>query len=184
MYLTRIFSLIAVGLLCSCAASVQHSSSELTPLSIPAESGKRVVMIVVGSDTSTQSADWEAFKGEWRGAMASAAAANGMTYLSREEAPPARSETGTLVTIDVHDYRYLTPGARFGFGIMTGNAYIDATVRFADLTTGAEYGERTYNTSSSAWQGVFSAVTDKQVRAICDEIILEIRSHRPGATQA
>jgi len=36
---------------------------------------------------------------------------------------------------------------------MTGNAYIDAKANYTDLNDGAVFGERTYNTTSTAWQG-------------------------------
>jgi len=68
----------------------------------------------------------------------------------------------------------LTPGARYGFGIMTGNAFIDAEAEFIALPAKKSVGSRKYQTSSSAWQGVFSAMTDKQVLAISNEIIREI----------
>ena len=41
---------------------------------------------------------------------------------------------------DVNDYRYLSSGARFGFGVMTGNAYVDADIRLRDLKTGEPLG--------------------------------------------
>ena len=59
---------------------------------------------------------------------------------------------------------------------MTGNAFIDSKVSFLDLQTGATLGERTYNTKSTAWQGVFSAMTEKQVQAICKDIVAQVRS--------
>jgi hypothetical protein len=37
------------------------------------------------------------------------------------------------------------------------------------------FGEDKVNTSSSAWQGVFSAMTSKQLAAIAKEIITDIR---------
>lgn len=83
-------------------------------------------------------------------------------------------ESGTWVVVDINDYRYLTPGARFGFGVMTGNAFIDSRVQFIDLDTGRLIAEQLYNTSSSAWEGIFSAMTDKQVRAICNEVVTTI----------
>lgn len=51
---------------------------------------------------------------------------------------------------------------------------MDADVSFVDAKSGKVLGSRKYNTSSTAWQGVFSAMTDKQVRAICDQILKEI----------
>ena len=58
---------------------------------------------------------------------------------------------------------------------MTGNAFIDAKIEFRDLKAGALYGERAYNTSSSAVHGVFAAVTPKQIYAIADETLAEIK---------
>ena len=82
---------------------------------------------------------------------------------------------GTLLVVNINDYRYLTPGARYGFGVMTGNAFIDSSVEYRDLKTGAVLGEKRFNTTSSAWQGVFSPMTDKQVQAIATEIAGEIK---------
>ena len=128
-----------------------------------------------GSKVATASNDWEALKGEWRAAMKAATADAGIKYSEQDGNPRPVPEAGTLVVVQVDDYRYLSPGARYGFGVMTGNAYINSKVRFADLRTGATYGERTYNTSSSAWEGIFSAMTGKQIEAICREIVTAIR---------
>lgn len=166
--------LIAVAALAGCAANVERGSVSEAPVQIPAASSKNVVLNVTGSSVATNSDDWEPFKGEWRSAMAAAAAARGAAFAAQEGAPRAAGEPGTLVVVDVNDYRYLTPGARFGFGVMTGNAYIDSDVRFVDLRTGAPFGERSYDTSSSAWQGVFSAMTAKQIQAISQEVVAEI----------
>ncbi len=57
---------------------------------------------------------------------------------------------------------------------MTGNAHLDVTVRFLDLRTGKPLGERAYKVSSSAMQGIFAAMTDRQVRAMARDIVAEI----------
>lgn len=165
---------IAMALLAGCAATVQRGAVSEAPIQIPAEASKNVVLNMTGSGVATNSADWEPFKGEWRSAMAAAAAARGATFATQEGAPRAAGEPGTLVVVEVNDYRYLSPGARYGLGVMTGNAFIDSEVRFADLRTGTTLGRRSYDTSSSAWQGVFSPMTGKQVEAISQEVIAEI----------
>jgi hypothetical protein len=66
------------------------------------------------------------------------------------------------------------PPARFGFGIMTGNAFIDADAQYIEYPGAKSIATRKFATSSSAWQGVFSAMTDKQVRAISDDIVAEL----------
>ncbi len=93
----------------------------------------------------------------------------------RDGEPKPTGQAGTLVAVHVNDYRYVSAGARFGLGVMTGNAYVDAKIRFLDLKTGQSFGEQTINTSSSAWQGIFSAMTDKQLQAIAKEIVNDIK---------
>lgn len=171
-------ALLAGVMVSGCAASVERaalptaSAAAATP--VPEASSRKIVLNVSGSEVSTGSEDWEPFKGEWRAAMAAATAARQASFSSQEGQPRPTGEPGTLVAVYVNDYRYLTPGARFGFGIMTGNAYIDSNIRILDLENGGTFSEESYNTSSSAWEGAFSAMTDKQVRAICDEVVAQI----------
>jgi hypothetical protein len=97
--------------------------------------------------------------------------------VAHEGEPKATGEPGTLLVVDVADFRLLTASARVGLGVMTGNAYVQAKVSFRDLKTGDTWGEQKYDTTSTAWQGVFSPMTEKQVRAICKEITSELTAH-------
>jgi len=54
---------------------------------------------------------------------------------------------------------------------MTGKAYVDSKVRYIDLKGGEVWGEQPYNTKSTAWEGMFSAMTAKQVEAICKAMV-------------
>lgn len=132
---------------------------------------------VVGSKIATESNDWEQFKSEWRAVMKSEAAGVGATFTPQEGDPKPTGDSGTLVVVDIADYRYLSPGARYGLGVMTGNAFIKSRVQYRDLATGEERGEHAYDTTSMAWQGIFSAMTEKQVQAVCKQIISEV-AHR------
>lgn len=168
--------LVSGGLLLGgCAATVQRGAGDGAALSVPAQAAQQVVLNVTGSPTATQSADWEQFKGEWRAAMKSAAAAAGIGYAAQDGKPVPTGNPGTLLVVHVNDYRYVSSGARLGLGVMTGNAFVDARVQFLDLNSGARFGERSYNTSSSAWQGVFAPMTSKQIEAICKEIVAQIK---------
>lgn len=169
-------ALTGVLLLTGCAASVQKGASNSQALRTSPESARQITLNVTGPRQITESGDWEQLKGEWRAGMKTAAGTIGAKFVPQEGKPQATGEPGTLVVVTVNDYRYVSPGARYGFGIMTGNAYLDSSVRFMDLKTGALLGERTYNTSSSAWQGVFSAMTEKQIQAITAEIANEIKA--------
>jgi hypothetical protein len=84
---------------------------------------------------------------------------------------------GSLIVVDVEDFRLVSAGARYGLGVMTGNALVKAHVTFRDLATGDVWGNRQYDTTSSAWQGMFAPMTDKQVRAICKEIAASLSAH-------
>ena len=64
------------------------------------------------------------------------------------------------------------------FGIMTGNAFIDARIRYASLRDGTPFGEQQYNTSSSAGGGVFSKVTPQQVNEIAGNVFLDLKVAR------
>ena len=57
----------------------------------------------------------------------------------------------------------------------TGNAFIKAKVRYLDLATGRSFGEEAIDTSSSAWQGIFAPMTDKQLAAIAKEVVGKVK---------
>ncbi|MOA55780.1 hypothetical protein D3C78_1796290 [compost metagenome] len=81
--------------------------------------------------------------------------------------------------VSVSNFRFLTTGARYSAGSMTGNAWVNSSADFLDLTTGRKVGTRTYDTTSTAWEGVMSAMTEKQVRAISKQIIEDIKNAKP-----
>jgi hypothetical protein len=144
------------------------------PVRDRAEAGKSIVLNMTGSTVATTAKDWHDFKGVWRDACMQEAAEVGAAFSMQESEPKPTGESGTLVVVDVADYRYVSAGARKMFGVMTGNAYINAQVAFHDLRSGDVWSNRTYDTSSTAREGVFSAMTVKQVRAICHAIVAEI----------
>jgi hypothetical protein len=94
----------------------------------------------------------------------------------QEGDPKFTSILGTLVVVKVKDYRYISQGARHALGVFIGNAYVDSVVGFFDLKTGKRIGVRSYKTSSTAWQGIFSAMTEQQVQNICNEIVSDIKT--------
>jgi hypothetical protein len=171
-------ALIALNLaLAGCAASVTKSASSDAPVRVGLDSSKEIVLNVTGSDVATQSKDWEQFKAVWKSSMQDEATTIGATFVAQDGTPKATGDAGTLIVVEIADYRYLSAGSRVAFGVMTGNAFVKSKVKFIDLSTGSALGEHSYDTSSTAWQGVFSAMTDKQVRAICKEIGDQIGHH-------
>lgn len=161
-------------LLSGCAASVQRPDGADAALKVNPAATRRVALYVQPSPSMQKSADWELFRTEWRSAMAAAAANAGKPFTYYDVEPAGATEPATLIVVTINDYRYISPGARYGLGVLTGNAYIDADARFYELPQRQQVGARKYATTSTAWQGVFSAMTEKQVQAITTEMIKEL----------
>jgi hypothetical protein len=129
---------------------------------------------MTGPDTVTQAKDWPAFQEEWRATFADHAKAAGVAFEVQKGEAHSIGATGTLLQLYVNDYRMVGIGSRIFLGIMTGNAYIDAKASYTDLDGGNAFGERVYNTTSSAWGGVFAKMTPQQVDAIASMVFSEL----------
>lgn len=162
-------------MLAGCAATVQRpAGADSSPLATASTKPTAVTLLITGNPEMQKSPDWQAFRGEWRGAFAAAALAAGITPGYAETEPAAQPAGTVLVRVHVNDYRYLSSGARIGLGILTGNAYVDADAEFVELPARRSLGKRKYATTSTAWQGIFSAMTDKQLRALSDAMIEDL----------
>jgi len=175
--LSRTIRLLAVAFtlaLIGCAATVGRPNAEQRPLSV-SSTPKTVALLITGSPTIQASADWQTFRAEWRTAFTSAASAAGLQSVYMDTDSGEQAPGTVLALVSVSDYRYLTSGARYGFGVMTGNAYINAEAEFFEFPGRRSIGTRKYSTSSSAWEGIFSAMTDKQVGAISNAMVQDLK---------
>jgi hypothetical protein len=176
--LSAVFAFLLLGAaLTGCAASVTKSTPSDSQVRAGLDSSKTIALNVTGSGVATESRNWDKFKDVWRTSMQDEATEIGAAFVSQDGPAKWTGQAGTLVLVNIDDFRYLSTGMRIAFGIMTGNAFITAHVQFLDLSTGSVIGERSYDTTSTAWQGVFSAMTAKQVEAICKDIGGEIDHH-------
>jgi hypothetical protein len=166
---------VSFALLSGCAASVKRGSSDAPLLAMPPTASAKLVLNVTGSQASTSAGDWRDFKQEWSENFAEQAQAAGLPFEMQEGPAKATGQNGTLLTVDVKDYRFIRPGTRYAVGVMAGNAFIESTLTFSDLKTGAKFGTQTANTSSSAWEGIFSAMTNKQVEAIAKDAVAQVK---------
>jgi hypothetical protein len=146
------------------------------PVGIPAASARHLVLNMTGASIVTSAKDWPKFQKEWRDNFAEYAKADGVTFEVQDGEGHATGQPGTMLKVYVNDYRFVGIGSRIMFGVMTGNAYIDAKATFCDLNDGKEIGERIYNTSSTAWAGVFATMTPGQVDAIGHAVFAELKS--------
>jgi hypothetical protein len=140
----------------------------------------KLVLNVGGATSSVSASDWEGFKLEWKENFLEQAKIAGVAFEVQEGPPRPTGEEGTLLFVYVNDYRFLRPGTRYATGILSGNAYIESKLSFSNLKTGEAYGSRAANTSSSAWEGVFSAMTNKQVEAIAVDVYKELKGGKAG----
>ena len=147
-----------------------------TPVAIPSASARKVVMAMTGSKQVVEAKDWANFKQEWRDTFGEYAKAAGIAFSFVEGEVAPRAEDGTILRVDVADYRIVGIGMRIMFGIMTGNAYIDAKVKYMNLRDGTVFGEQQFNTSSSAGAGIFAKVTPQQVDLIGSEVFRDLKA--------
>ncbi len=142
---------------------------------VPVESSRKVALSMTGSKAVVEAKDWAGFKEEWRTTFADHAKDANIAFVWQDGPARSAGDAGTLVSVYVNDYRQVGIGARIFLGIMTGNAYIDAKVSLSNLSSGELFGDQVYNTSSSAWAGVFAKMTPQQVDAITSEVFREIK---------
>jgi hypothetical protein len=167
--------------LSGCAATLQtqnnassSNTTAQTSIVVPPSSARTIVLRMNGSTVATSASDWPRVQTEWREAMEGATQDANSTFVDETMKQTSRHGAGTVVDVYVEDFHFVAPGARYTLGIMTGNAFIQAKVAFRDLQSGRVFGERNYNTSSSAWQGIFAPTSDKQARAIAADIVKQI----------
>ncbi|HJV67698.1 hypothetical protein [Ideonella sp.] len=173
----------AVALLAGCAASVMQTPTSATaPSAAPraqAPSGA-LVAVVSGSTAMQTSSDWPAFVEEWQTSMANSASGSKMAFVLAKDEATVPANGAVLVRLTVNDFKYVSTTKRYLLGIMAGNAYMDVDAEYLELPSKKPFGAKKFNTSSSAWQGIFSAVTPKQVQAVSDVIVKEVVSTAPA----
>ncbi|UZE22066.1 hypothetical protein LOY67_18665 [Pseudomonas sp. B21-056] len=164
---------VAIVMLSGCAASVKSGGTEA--LVIQESAKQNLIVNFQGNSKVEQNEDWSRLKQEWNDALQVEATRAGY-HLVEAQPTSLDGKDGVGIKINVTNFRYLTPGARYGAGVMVGNAWVNSRADYSDLKSGRLIGTRTYDTSSSAWEGVMSAMTQKQVQAISQQIISDIKN--------
>jgi hypothetical protein len=159
----------AMGLT-GCAVRMQGAENQ-KPIVVGPGAAKKVVLGIAGSQTATEADSWSSLTEAFQEGCREEATAAGVQIDFQQGAARATGEQGTLLSMYVNDFRYISTGMRLGIGVMSGNAFIDASTKFMDLNDGTVWGERPYTTKSSAWEGIGSAMTAKQAQAICKNMI-------------
>jgi hypothetical protein len=174
MRLTSAFVLTAAALLTGCAATVSRDVPPSTTATVASAAAKTLVMEVTAASNIAASEDWSALLEEWQTSMTAAASSKGVSFTLAKPGAAAPSGPAVLVKMKVNDFKYVSQAKRYAIGVFAGNAFMDLEVEFLELPQMKSFATRKFQTSSSAWQGVFSAMTPKQVEAVSKEIVGEV----------
>ena len=82
--------------------------------------------------------------------------------------------TAAAVTVPAGATRIDLSGKTVIPGLINAHAHVNADAAFYVGPGRTAAGQRSYSTSSSAWQGIFSAMTDKQLASICAAMLKDI----------
>lgn len=166
--------LLASSLLAGCAATVQRPASPdavAEPvIAVPASTRHLIVVLEPGPGIARDE-NWQALREEWVTSLSAIAPPKGLRGTVMDNAPARLDAGDLLVNVHVKEYRYRSQAARYGFGVMTGNAYMSLDLAYKAPPDGRVIGTRSVSTKSTAWQGVFSAMTPKQVEAVVTDIV-------------
>jgi len=135
--------------------------------------------VVTGSAEMQANSDWSDFIEEWQSSMEKSTGNSKMTFVFAKDELSLPANAAVLVRLTVNDFKYVSTTKRIMLGIIAGNAYMDIDAQYLDLPSKKVFGSNKFNTSSSAWEGIFSAVTPKQVQTVSDMIVKEVVANAP-----
>ena len=159
----------------SAVASASAAPKSTTAPRAQASAGA-LVAVVTGSAAAQSNSDWSSFLQEWESSLTDSAvtAKTSLVFAKDETAIPANASV--LIRLTVNDFKYVSTTKRFMLGILAGNAFMDVDAQYVELPANKIFDSKKFNTSSSAWEGIFSAVTPKQVRTVSELIVKDVVS--------
>lgn len=170
--------LISAFALTGCAATV-NSYTDASKIEVPQAAAKKVTLRLTGTPEIQVSNRWQKFSDEWYWKMQYEAESRNIPYTFAAKDSDIGDEPGTLVRINVKDFRYISQVERYFLGIVLGNAYMDIDVEYVELPSKRLIATKKFNTTTTAWEGVYSAATPKQVVAVIQVILNDIQGRTP-----
>ena len=183
----RLALALAVASLVGCAAKVTQTSTSpskpgttsIATQKVQAPAGA-LVAVVTGSPSVLSNGDWQDFLKQWQASLANSARTAKLPFHFAKDEAAIPANASILVRLTVNDFRYVSTGKRFALGVMAGNASMDVDAQYIELPANKPFGSKKFNTTSSAWEGIFSAVTPKQVQTVSELIVNEAVSTAPA----
>ncbi|MCY1278452.1 hypothetical protein D9M68_192130 [compost metagenome] len=169
----RVVLLLMAGLILTACAANTPEELPAAPLAIPSDSRAQLIVNFKAGNHVFRNAYWDQLKSLWRTAIQNEASTYGYSVTEQVGPITTTSTPGLLLVIKVDDFGYVTESESDS---EAEHAWVDARVIYLDAQTAKEYGERSYNTGSSAWEGIASATTDIQIQAFANSILHDIRS--------
>lgn len=176
--------ILALGVLAGCAATVNRSEPTSqgalregqSNINISQIASKTILLKVDAPSKLKADENWLAFLEEWETSMTAITSESQTSFkmLKGDEILP--SDPAALVKIWVNDFKYVSQVKRYMIGILAGNASMNIDVEYFEMPGLKPLGQINFNTTSSAGQGVFSAMTPKQVNAVSIEIVGAIKA--------
>ena len=173
-YQTAAVLLLAGWLLAGCAATVQRPDSPdaaATQVIAVPDATRHLIVVLEPGPGIERDENWAALREEWVTSLSAIAPQRGLRGTVMDRAPGRLGAGDLLVNVRVNEYRYRSQAARYGFGVMTGIDYMYLDLAYKAPPDGRVIGNRSVSTKSTAWQGVFSAMTPKQVEAVVTDIV-------------
>ena len=151
------------------------------------EKSETIAVSISAGPGAGRSRNWSVVVAEWRNHMPDAVDSVGADLLTvKEDLPAALGRPGTLVSVRVNSFRYVSPARPYTRPpVMQGsptNASMDVTVQYFDLMTGNPLGiERAYR--ASAVDADYAQSTNLQVRSMARAIMADWRASPPTARE-
>ncbi|BAN49359.1 hypothetical protein [Metapseudomonas resinovorans] len=167
--------LFAALLMAGCADN-PVKETPAAPLVVPADSRTQLIVNFKADGRVLGNAHWDEFVASWRAAIQREASALGYRVSEQDGPILASTDPGLLLIIIVDDFRYATEAAG------DDEPLIEARAIYLDAQTLKGYGERSYNTTSPAWEEISSELSNVQVRALTKSLVGEIGPPNKTAT--
>ena len=178
-----VITLLTAFLLTGCAGQVQTTASS-GELELSKQARRHLLVHIDGSPSAKANPRWQQMEAAMRSHLDHQVfnALYQVTFVEGRRTNPL--QPGLMVEVQISDFNYQKQLPRYFLGPTISEAWVGTQVSFYDLQSGRALGSRNYRSSSSGWGGVFSAMSEKQVKAMSKRIVQDIRQADDSAQQS
>ena len=165
---------LTVSLLAGCAGEVQTTASS-GELALSKQARRHLLVHLDGSPSAKADPNWHEMEAAVRSQLDRQVfnALYQVTFVGARRTNAL--QPGLMLEVHISDFNYQEQLPRYFLGPTTSEAWVGTQVSFYDLQSGRPLGNRSYRSSSSGWGGMFSAMSEKQIKAMTKRIVQDIR---------